>query len=154
MSRPLAPRSSGIRSGNLPGDPRRARSEAFRSAAATRLNRRPRSPRRTSPRPQERPGLFPFLKVPVLHKPPPEPPLDAQVPARDVVVQRRRDLHDLVVLHAELEGATDSAVGADGVGLGLLRLVPGAGAAHVVFALEHQRAGGADADAVAAVDAG
>src|SRR5207237_7123357 len=32
-------------------------------------------------------------------------------------------------------------------------LVPGAGGAQVVLRLEHQRAGGADADAVAAVDA-
>ena len=33
-------------------------------------------------------------------------------------------------------------------------LVPGAGLAHVVLGGEHQRAGGAHADAVAAVDAG
>ena len=37
---------------------------------------------------------------------------------------------------------------------GLGRLVPGPGLAHVVLGLEHQRAGRADADAVAAVDAG
>ena len=39
------------------------------------------------------------------------------------------------------------------VGHGLGRLVPGAGRPHVVLGLEHQRAGRADADAVAAVDA-
>ena len=61
---------------------------------------------------------------------------------------------DLVVLHVQLERAADAAVRADRVGDGLVRLVPGAGLAHVVLALEHQRAGRADADAVAAVDAG
>src|SRR6267143_6003727 len=92
--------------------------------------------------------------IPVLHELPAEPPLDAEVAAGDVVVQRGGDLDDLIVLHAQLQGAADATVGADGVGLSLLRFVPGAGAAHVVFALEHERAGGADADAVAAVNAG
>src|SRR5581483_841173 len=50
--------------------------------------------------------------------------------------------------------ATDAAVGADRVGLGLARLVPLAAFAQFVLRREHQRAGRADADAVAAVDAG
>src|SRR5262245_29904078 len=104
---------------------------------------------------QSRPAVLPARPgTAVLHELPPEPPLDAQVAARHVVIERRSDLHDRVVLDAKLQRAADAAVGADGVGLGLLRLVPGAGTAHVVLGLEHQRAGGADADAVAAVDAG
>ena len=53
-----------------------------------------------------------------------------------------------------LDRAADAAVRADRVGHGLGRLVPGARLAHVVLGLEHQRAGRADPDAVAAVDAG
>ena len=41
----------------------------------------------------------------------------------------------------------------DRCGLVLFGFVPRAGLAHVVLGLEHQRAGGADLDAVAAVDA-
>ena len=40
--------------------------------------------------------------------------------------ERRGDLHDRVVLHVQLELAADAAVGADRLGDGLLRLVPGA----------------------------
>ena len=52
-----------------------------------------------------------------------------------------------------LDRAADAAVRADRLGHGLGGLVPGARLAHVVLGLEHQRAGRADADAVAAVDA-
>src|SRR6266850_7124295 len=52
----------------------------------------------------------------------------------------------------ESERAADTTIGADRVGLVLLRFVPRAGFAHFVFALEHERAGGADADAVSTVD--
>src|SRR5688572_3656527 len=71
-----------------------------------------------------------------------------------IVIDRRGDLDDLLVLHVDGELAAHSAIGADGVRGGLAGLVPGAGLAHVVLALEHQRARGADAYAVAAVDAG
>src|SRR5688572_29619575 len=94
------------------------------------------------------------LSAAILHELPPKPSLDAEVPARDVVVQRRGDLDDLILLDAQLKRAPDPAVRADGVRLGLHRLVPGTSFPHVVLALEHERAGGADADAVAAVDAG
>ncbi len=46
-----------------------------------------------------------------------EAPLDAEVPARDVVVVGRADLDDLVVLHVQREVAADAAVGADRVHL-------------------------------------
>src|SRR5215469_3892979 len=78
----------------------------------------------------------------------------AQVTVGDVVVEGGGHFHDAVVLDVQFEVAADAAVGADGGGDGLPGLVPGAGLAHVVFALEHERAGGADPDAVAAVDAG
>src|SRR5579863_1649370 len=52
------------------------------------------------------------------------------------------------------EVAAHATVRTDGIGLGLAALIPGAGLPHVIFALEHQRAGGADADAVATIDAG
>src|SRR5258708_1952248 len=54
----------------------------------------------------------------------------------------------------QFEVAADTAVGADGGGDGLLRLVPGVGLPEVVLAGEHESAGGADPDAVAAVYAG
>src|SRR5450759_2390748 len=54
----------------------------------------------------------------------------------------------------QFEVAADTAIGADGGGDGLLRLVPVAGLPQVVLAGEHERAGGADPDAVAAVHAG
>src|SRR5512146_1738459 len=53
----------------------------------------------------------------------------------------------------QVEIAADAAVGADGGGDRLRGLVPGARLAHVVLARGHERAGRADADAVAAVDA-
>src|SRR5712691_9118849 len=90
----------------------------------------------------------------LLHELVAEASLDAQVSRGDAVVERRRDLDYRVVLHVQLEHAADAAVGAHRLGDRLLALVPGAGLAHVVLALEHQRAGRADADAVAAVDAG
>src|SRR6185436_13642259 len=60
---------------------------------------------------------------------------------------------DPVVLHVQRERAADAAVGTDGVGRPLPGLVPRACRAHVVLALEHERPGGAHANAVAAVDA-
>src|SRR3990172_8376836 len=73
----------------------------------------------------------------------PKPPL----------IERGSHLHDLVVLHVELEVAADSAVGTDGAGHALTRLVPGAVLPSVMLALEHERARRADPDAVPAVDA-
>ena len=63
------------------------------------------------------------------------------------------DLDDRVVLDVERQRAADAAVRADRVGHRLGALVPRPGGPHVVLGLEHQRAGRADADAVAAVDA-
>src|SRR5512145_513765 len=83
-----------------------------------------------------------------------EAALDAEVPAGHRDVGRRGHLHDPIVLHVEREGAAHAAVGADRIGRSLLRLVPRAGRTHVVLALEHESAGRADADAVAAIDAG
>src|SRR5690348_8410368 len=82
-----------------------------------------------------------------------EAALDAEVAAGDVVVERGCHLDDLVVLHVQRQVEADAEVGADRVGLRLLRLVPRAGVAVVALALEHERAGRADGDAVAAVDA-
>src|SRR5579884_1694338 len=83
-----------------------------------------------------------------------EAALDAEVALRHVVVVGRRDVDDLTVLHVQLEVAADAAVPADGRRHLLARLVPRACLAVVVLALRHERAGGADGNAVAAVDAG
>src|SRR5262249_5002146 len=83
-----------------------------------------------------------------------EPALHAQVAVADVVVERRGHLHDPVVLYVQVQVAADAAVGADGGGDRLSRLVPGAVLPHVVLALEHQRPGRANADGVAAVGGG
>src|SRR5689334_15755110 len=85
---------------------------------------------------------------------PAEAAFDAEVAIGDVVVCGRGDLYDAVFLDVELESAADAAVGTDCIGLGLARLVPRPGVPHVALALEHQSAGGADADAVPAIDAG
>src|SRR5215813_11305726 len=97
---------------------------------------------------------LPGLPGPALDELEAEAPLDAQVTVADVMVERRGHLHDPVVLHVQFEVAADAAVGADGGGDRLPGLVPGAVLPHVVLALEHQRAGRAHPDAVAAVDAG
>jgi hypothetical protein len=60
----------------------------------------------------------------VLHRLPAEPALDTEMAVRDVVVERRCDTNDVVLLDVELQRAADTAVGADRVGDGLLRLVP------------------------------
>src|SRR3954471_5800617 len=100
-------------------------------------------------------GYLPLdLLPPPVHPLPPEPPLDAEVAVGDVVVQGGGDLDDLLVLHVDGERAAHSTVGADGVGGGLAGFVPGFGLAEVELALEHQGAGGADADAVATINAG
>src|SRR6478735_3769880 len=93
------------------------------------------------------------LGCPVLDVLEPEPALHAQVAVRDRMVERRRHLDDIVVLHVQLEAASDAAVRADRLGDRLGGLVPRARLAQVVLALEHERARGADGDAVAAVDA-
>src|SRR5581483_12239560 len=83
-----------------------------------------------------------------------EAALDAEVAARHVVVVRRRDVDDLTALHVQLDVAADAAVAAHGRHDLLARLVPGTFLPEVVLAFRHQRAGRADRDAVAAVDAG
>src|SRR5690606_20080923 len=90
---------------------------------------------------------------PVLDEAPAEPALDAEVAAGDGVVERRGDAHDPAVLHVQVQGAPDAAVRADGAGDLLARLVPLARDAQLVLGPEHERAGGAHRDAVAAVDA-
>src|ERR1043166_1280974 len=62
---------------------------------------------------------------------PTESPLDAEIPLRDRVLERRGRLEDLIVLHVEPQRATDAAVRANGVGLGLSRLVPCAVGTHI-----------------------
>src|SRR5204862_6988293 len=49
--------------------------------------------------------------------------------------------------------ATYAAVRTDGIGAGLAGLVPRTRLTHVIFALEHERSRGADADAVSAINA-
>src|SRR5271154_2618602 len=66
-----------------------------------------------------------------------EASFDAEVAFGYVVVVRRRDLDDLAVLRVEGEGAADTAVRADRVGLGLLLLAPLAGGAQLVLARRH-----------------
>ena len=88
-----------------------------------------------------------------LHKLPAETPLDAKIPASHAVVKWRGHANDLAVLLLHGEVAAHTAVRTDGVRLGLTALVPCAGLAHVIFTLEHQRTGGTDTDAVAAIDA-
>jgi hypothetical protein len=69
------------------------------------------------------------------------------------VVVRRGHANNLAFLLVNCEVATHATVRADGIGLCLAALVPCTSLAHVKFALEHQRAGRADTDAVAAIDA-
>src|SRR2546427_13177054 len=90
---------------------------------------------------------------PAPHEFVPEPALDAEVPAGDVVVEGRGDLHDVVVLDVEFEGAPDPAVGTDRLGDGLTGLVPRPRFPHIVLRLEHEGPRRAHADAVPAVDA-
>src|SRR5262249_338522 len=52
------------------------------------------------------------------------------------------------------ERAADAAIGTDRVSVRLRGFVPGASLAHLVFASEHERASGADPDAVATIHAG
>ena len=89
-----------------------------------------------------------------LHELPAETPFDAKIAVSHAVVERRSHAHDLAVLLVHGEVAAHAAVRADSVGLGLPAFVPCARLAHIIFALEHQRAGGTDADTVAAIDAG
>src|SRR5665647_1980900 len=130
----------------------RSPAETTRRAAATRAFRRPRRPSRATARPANR-GSGSAPSSSVLDVLVAEASLDAEVAARDVVVVGRADLDDLVVLDVQRQVAADAAVRADRVDLRLARLVPRAVPAHLELADRHQRAGGADGDAVAAVDA-
>src|SRR5438045_7588855 len=86
------------------------------------------------------------VRRPVLHGLPAETPLDAEVPASDVVLAWRHDADDPVVLDVQLQRASDAAVRTDGIREALPGLVPRARLSHVVLRLEHQRAGRTDAD--------
>ena len=69
-----------------------------------------------------------------LDEPPAEAALDAEIAQRDVVVERRRGLHDLRHPARGAQRAADAAVRADRVGRRLPRLVPLAAHAQVEFA--------------------
>jgi FdhD protein len=99
------------------------------------------------------PRLGVAARSPVLDELEAEAALDAEVAVGHRRVRSASDLHDLVVLDVQRQRAADAAVRADRVGhrSGLPR--PTSRRPHVVLRLEHQRAGRADADAVAAVDA-
>ena len=84
----------------------------------------------------------------------PKRPLMQRWPSVTDESRRRGDLDDPVVLGVERRRAQPTPQYGQIVSVTVwARLVPGAGLAHVVLGLEHQRAGRADADAVAAVDA-
>ena len=68
-----------------------------------------------------------------------EAALDAEVPARDVMVVGRGDLHDLIVLDMQREVAANTTVRTDRVGLGLARVVPGGSLAQFVLGAKHER---------------
>src|SRR5690348_14080408 len=76
----------------------------------------------------------------VLHEAPAEASLDAEIALRNRVLERRRGLENLAVLHVEAQRAAHATVGADRVGRRLTRFVPRAVGAHVEFLLGHQRA--------------
>ena len=82
-----------------------------------------------------------------------ETTLDTQVAVGHRVIAWRSDFDDLVVLYVQRERAANTAVWADRVGLRLLLFLPCAGLAHVVLTRKHECSGGADLNAVAAIDA-
>ena len=82
-----------------------------------------------------------------------EAPLDAQVSLSDRVIAWRCDLDDLVVLNMQSERTSNAAIWADGVGLRLFFFFPGAGLTHIVLTRKHECSGGADLNAVTAIDA-
>src|SRR5438552_5826578 len=84
----------------------------------------------------------------ILHKFKAKTAFDAEVAVSDADVHRRGDLHDAVVLRVKRQRAADAAVRADRIRLILLRFIPCAGFAHVMFALEHESAGRTDANTV------
>src|SRR5579872_3580388 len=122
-----------------------------RAAGGAPRFRRRRSPSRATAAPASRGS---GRASPVLHELEAEPTLDAQVPLSDIVILGRRDVHDLALLHVELEVAADAAVRAHRAHDLLVVPVPRTGLAPVVLGLRHQRSGRADGDAVAAVHAG
>ena len=83
----------------------------------------------------------------------PKPAFDAQVALSYRVIAWRCDLDDLVVLHVQSESTSNTAVWADCVSLRLLFFFPCVGLAHVVLTRKHECSGGADLNAVAAIDA-
>src|SRR5262249_27464395 len=85
---------------------------------------------------------------------PTETAFDAEIAVGDAVVEGGGYAENFGVFVVDGEIAADAAVGANSIGLGLLGFVPGAGFAHFEFGFEHERAGGADADAISAIDAG
>ena len=93
------------------------------------------------------------LQIAAVHELEAEPSLDAKVAVGDLDIKGRGYLHDSVILNVKRERAAHAAIGADGVGLGLPRLVPLVLPAQLVLAAEHQGPGRTDADAVAAIDA-
>ena len=100
--------------------------------------------------------LFSFFRfrLAILDKLPTEASFDAEMAVSHVLVERRSDPDNVVLLHMQSQGAADTTVGTDGVRLFLLLFVPRSCQAHFVFAAEHQRTRGANADAVAAINTG
>src|ERR1051326_2109191 len=103
------------------------------------------------PRRSERLGFFWRLN---LHKLPAKAALDAEIAVGHIVIQRRCHLHDLAVLLMNSKVAAHAAVRTNRSRLLLALLVPCPGLPHLVFALEHQRARGTDANAIATIHAG
>jgi hypothetical protein len=89
-----------------------------------------------------------------LHELPAKPPFDAKIAMSHAVIERRGHPNDVAILLVHGEVAAYAAIRTDSVSPCLAAFVPSAGLAHIVFTFEHQRARGADADAVAAIDAG
>lgn len=71
-----------------------------------------------------------------------------------IVVQRRGDFHNVIILDMQGKRAPHATIWADGVRLSLFIFFPGAGLPQLVLTTEHQRASRADANTIATIDAG
>ena len=100
--------------------------------------------------------LFLFLRRvrPILHELPTEAPFDTQVTVAYLVIQRRGDFDNLVVLYVQRQRAPDATIRTDRIGVRLLGFIPDASLTQFVFAAEHECACGTDTDTIPAVDTG
>ena len=87
----------------------------------------------------------------ILHELPTESAFNTEMPMANIVVERRRNFHDLVVLYVQRQGATYATIRTDRVRLGLRAFIPGPILPALVFTAEHQRASGAHTDAIPAI---